>query len=1609
MTRWMQPPLLERQGAHWPFDPVVEGTRYRLPPDLLLAIWERVRADETDSAGRHSEEAARRRFHELAVRIAARGPRSEIAKRTRVGVELFGDAPAERDLDLLEPRVPGRDTLVLVEALRTAAGEPQAVEPPAREAAKTSPAAHARLDYPDCCARGVTELLQRLGPEHGLRQEMIAAIAGSARWVFGPARALQPSQALANDAAGEPAREPQPGPALSNGQALWRAAERRGAMLYRRAVSSTVDLRDPAVESAVRRRGDGQPLPAVLAGDMERELGISLAGVRLHTDAVASQAARALGAEAFTLGEDIFFADGAFAPDTPAGHSLLAHELTHVAQALQGAPTAIADGRRVSQPGDPQEREADAVAERVTRAASPAGIATQTQHEPLEPSVQARMARLFGVDFGDVKVHARSSVVSGTTRARTRGREIHFGDGEYRPGTPDGDRVIAHELAHVVQLRGGGRPGATHELEAEADRAAWRVAEGQPAAIELGAPRTGEYNYTDAAGNTIPDPIEVTWSSDPFHLEFKRDDSSSSPRLVCTLRYLGPHAIDGPGVSDPKAKTIELWRYIGTGPLKASVRKQTATAFEIDLYGDGTQIMRIADEAGVDGAGATKGRKHALEMTLNRASGSYVTVWVRDPSAKASDVTPAPAEERPGTNPQVWYTNADREWTVRIDGDGDQYKELELRFKNVTPGSTGVASAARRVQLKVTQLSTNTTVQNEFDLPQASELSQPGLPVGGLFPVVKQVSDGGSPTIIDLAATISSTPPRLLVQPPERTATQTKYKVQAPGGDIYLAFPVSTSRAVFGAGTAGVVGNIVNVDLTLGAYQDKFRLTIQPRGATGAVLGLSQLYRGQPTGGLGAELHLAGPIRFTQLLTGDTSFGLDLDGDKRPDLMLYDRLTTPDSSDGGGPPENNRNHQVRIVGAAIGGEQTFTFRIRAGVPMREGGAAGSNGIAVSNALAVGALEKQRAEGTSYDDQLDAYEATMMAARNQAVPALLSKPTFDAWKALSESMIKLKPQKSVDTALQTTAAAQADAFYKLISDETTAKATTKYYSHGAWQTTNPYAASTEDNVKTTGAGPELGKHIRAGMWGTAFSEYQTVVSGLDRWIVDRTKATKGAHSSEAQQLELIAGRRRELAALDGLGAQPVLAVFQPDEKFKNEQGFVSQVPLSLYYWKTGNKWYLRNLSNPDKTYHVSTEAKPDEGASLRELVGKLDDPDRLPAGRIHYDIPGKASGEVRTTDGLTWQKGVTYLGLALAAAGFTLATFGTGGWAVAGAWVMAGSALAGGVAAGIDLGDKLKHGDLDATSAVLDIAQMVGGLAGASALASGRITMAAANAPVNARWAGPWARLAVLSSKIYLPATRIGAVADVISFGVITEDMAKQLDAIEARSGDDPSAKGRAKLRLLIQFATLGTMTSLSVKGALPGWSRSRTLVLHPGPDGIPLATLALDANTAVIDTQLAIALEKQAKGLPLQEGEKAMIARAKSLGDLRVTDKTAAEMAVKGGNSPQKGVPISVERTSQVYQDMLVELAKEPPVGRTKGVADREIVADAFFGVTEPGVTPRLAAHDPGVYNPLARRAGIVPEKLGASVPDKFPGGFDVTVNGRTIKVLPISKTLPTK
>jgi hypoxanthine phosphoribosyltransferase len=78
--------------------------------------------------------------------------------------------------------------------------------------------------------------------------------------------------------------------------------------------------------------GGGKPLPEAVRGTMEAALGADFSTVRVH---VAPQAER-IGAVAFTIGADIYFAPGRFQPDTVQGQQLLGHELAHVVQQRQG-------------------------------------------------------------------------------------------------------------------------------------------------------------------------------------------------------------------------------------------------------------------------------------------------------------------------------------------------------------------------------------------------------------------------------------------------------------------------------------------------------------------------------------------------------------------------------------------------------------------------------------------------------------------------------------------------------------------------------------------------------------------------------------------------------------------------------------------------------------------------------------------------------------------------------------------------------------------------------------------------------------------------------------------------------------------------------------------------------------------------------------------------------------------------------------------------------------------------------------------------------------------------------------------------------------------------
>ena len=116
---------------------------------------------------------------------------------------------------------------------------------------------------------------------------------------------------------------------------------------------------------------------------MESAFGFSFANVRIFDGYGAAEAARSLQANAFTAGEDIVFGRARYAPSSPSGMRLLAHELTHVVQQRRGLASP-----GLSRPHDASEQHADAIAERAIAGENVRDFFSGADRTPLANAVQ---------------------------------------------------------------------------------------------------------------------------------------------------------------------------------------------------------------------------------------------------------------------------------------------------------------------------------------------------------------------------------------------------------------------------------------------------------------------------------------------------------------------------------------------------------------------------------------------------------------------------------------------------------------------------------------------------------------------------------------------------------------------------------------------------------------------------------------------------------------------------------------------------------------------------------------------------------------------------------------------------------------------------------------------------------------------------------------------------------------------------------------------------------------------------------------------------------------------------------------------------------------------
>ena len=272
----------------------------------------------------------------------------------------------------------------------------------------------------------------------------------------------------------------------------------------------------PAAEQALAT--PGHALPAGDRGWMEQRFGHDFSHVRVHADSRAAGAAAALGARAFTLGDDVVFGRGEYAPGTVPGRALLAHELAHVVQ-QQHVPAAMQGKLQVGGASTPAAREADAAAHAVMAGAPGAALQVrQRLRATASPATLQRAPFSWGGEFKTDKyelskepgedgveielrfvpnkhVNAEKIAMVQSVRSSEKGASVFIGSGAAQQTLKDrsippgeaGEGTRIDRLSSMdTPLYGTNSPGAGGRL-----RDATPMADGR---MEYG------FRFTDAAG-----------------------------------------------------------------------------------------------------------------------------------------------------------------------------------------------------------------------------------------------------------------------------------------------------------------------------------------------------------------------------------------------------------------------------------------------------------------------------------------------------------------------------------------------------------------------------------------------------------------------------------------------------------------------------------------------------------------------------------------------------------------------------------------------------------------------------------------------------------------------------------------------------------------------------------------------------------------------------------------------------------------------------------------------------------------------------------------------------------------------------------------------------
>ncbi len=273
------------------------------------------------------------------------------------------------------------------------------------------------------------------------------------------------------------------------------------------------------------------------------------------------------------------------------------------------APSGNGAGRAAVSPTN--QRGNAFAAQQVTAALAASGSAPEKKGTPsgtggaaIPASIRSRMEQRFGADFSSVKVVIDPELAKASTQAFTTGDTIRSASSQILSGSPAGDKLLAHELTHVVQQRSGrvgkgdgDQADPDPSLEAEAQRQGEQVAGDEPASVGGGPDQSAPSRESvPKAAPTQSAPAQRAGPAIPIIIWGGKALAATTLDHFIDFAIAAILGLPAPGLADDAINfAINLVPFLG----EAKKVKKIAKLFElVDKVSDFVKRMKTLNKGG---------------------------------------------------------------------------------------------------------------------------------------------------------------------------------------------------------------------------------------------------------------------------------------------------------------------------------------------------------------------------------------------------------------------------------------------------------------------------------------------------------------------------------------------------------------------------------------------------------------------------------------------------------------------------------------------------------------------------------------------------------------------------------------------------------------------------------------------------------------------------------------------------------------------------------------------------------------------------------------------------------------------------------------------------